>query len=100
MNRPKTINLDITSRCTLACSGCDRVWYKKNNNGGTITGTYIHGIFENDIWRDQYINLIRKNKNLPKLDKKTKSYKIKREEIINNLAKEFNKHLEISSLLN
>ena len=31
MNRPKTINLDITSRCTLACSGCDRLWYKKNN---------------------------------------------------------------------
>ena len=34
MNRPKTINLDITSRCTLGCSGCDRVWYK--NNGKTI----------------------------------------------------------------
>jgi len=31
MYRSKTINLDITSRCTLACSGCDRDWYKKNN---------------------------------------------------------------------
>ena len=37
-------------------------WYKENIKGGTIAGTYIHGIFENDSWRDQYINLIRKSK--------------------------------------
>ena len=75
-------------------------WYVENNVGGTIAGTYIHGIFENDIWREHYINLIRKSKNLPKLDNKTISYKLKREIIINNLAKEFNNHLNLSSLLN
>ncbi len=77
----------------------DLGWYKENNKGGTIAGTYIHGIFENDHWRDHYINLIRKSKNLPLLDKKTRSYKIKRESIIDNLANEFNKHFDISSLL-
>ena len=77
----------------------DLGWYKKNSQGGTIAGTYIHGIFENDVWRDHYINLIRKNKKLPLLDKKTRSYKMKRESIINNLANEFNKHFNISSLL-
>ena len=75
-------------------------WYRETDNGGTIAGSYIHGIFENDVWRDQYINLIRQNKNLPILDKKTRSYKIKRDSIINNLANEFDKHLNISSLLN
>ena len=74
--------------------------YKENNNGGTIAGSYIHGIFENDDWRDKYLSQIRKNRNLPKLDKRTNSYKIKREKIINNLAKEFKNHLNISSLLN
>ena len=75
-------------------------WYRENEGGGTIAGTYLHGIFENDEWRAQYINLIRKRRNLPIIDKKTRSYKIKRESIIDNLANEFNKHLNISSLLN
>jgi len=78
----------------------DLGWYKENNEGGTIAGTYIHGIFENDTWRDQYINLIRKRKNLPLLDKKTRSYKMKRESIIDNLANEFDKHVNIKSVLN
>ena len=75
-------------------------WYKENKEGGTIAGTYIHGIFENDIWRDQYINLIRKRKKLPALKKRTSSYKVKRESIIENLANELNKHLNLSSLIN
>jgi len=77
----------------------DLGWYKENNEGGTIVGTYIHGIFENDNWRDQYINLIRRRRNLPSLNKKSISYKIKRESIINKLANEFEKHLDITSIL-
>ncbi len=78
----------------------DLGWYKVNSQGGTIAGTYIHGIFENDVWREHYLNLIRRSKNLPLLNKKTRTYKMKRESIIDNLANEFNKHLNISSLLN
>ena len=89
-----------TSEIKPIFNGLDLGWYKENNQGGTIAGTYIHGIFENDEWRDNYINLIRKSKNLASLDKKTRSYKIKRESIIDNLANEFNKNFNISSLLN
>ena len=28
-------------------------WYKENKEGGSIAGIYIHGIFENDKWRNQ-----------------------------------------------
>ena len=89
-----------TSEIKPIFNGLDLGWYKENSQGGTIAGTYIHGIFENDEWRDNYINLIRKSKNLASLDKKTRSYKIKRESIIDNLANEFNKNFNISSLLN
>ena len=77
----------------------DLGWYKENNKGGTIAGTYIHGIFENDSWREQYINLIRKRKNLPILNKKSISYKEKRQSIIDNLANEFYIHLNLKSFL-
>ena len=45
-------------------------------------------------------NLIRKSKRLPLLKTNSISYKVKRESIINNLANEFNKHLNISAVLN
>ena len=89
-----------TSKIKPIFNGLDLGWYKENCQGGTIAGTYIHGIFENDDWIDHYLNLIRKGKSLPLLDKRTRSYKMKREKIIDNLANEFKKHLNISSLLN
>ena len=75
-------------------------WYKENPKGGSTAGSYIHGIFENDEWRAQYINLVRKTKNIPISEKKTKSYKMKRESILDNLANEFNKNFNILTLLN
>jgi len=36
---------------------------------------------------------------IPSLNKKSISYKIKRESIINKLANEFEKHLDITSIL-
>ena len=74
-------------------------WYKVNNEGGTIAGTYIHGIFENDNFRNEYINLIRKSKNLPILETKLIPYKIKRESIIDNLSYEFDKHLNLTAVI-
>ena len=99
--------LEIPSGClTGSCGACEievngetlRACIS-NIKGGSIAGTYIHGIFENDSWREQYINLMRKSKNLPILNKKSISYKEKRESIINNRANEFNKHLNLNSFL-
>mgnify|MGYP001166492530 CR=1 FL=1 len=67
---------------------------------GSIAGIYIHGIFENDLWRINYLNVIRETKGIKILDKEYKPYKIKREAIINNLANQFKKHINITSLLN
>ena len=78
----------------------DLGWFIDKGQEGSIAGTYLHGIFENDIWRDNYINLIRKQRNLPPLDKEFKKYKIKREVVLNNLASQYSKHLNINPLLN
>ena len=75
-------------------------WYFINNNKGSITGTYLHGIFENDAWKNSYFNEIRVKKGLKLLDKKLISYKIKKDAIINNLATQFKNHINITSLLN
>ncbi len=75
-------------------------WYIDNGNKGTISGTYIHGILENDEWRQSYINMIRDKRCLPKLDKEFKKYKIKRDSIIDHLASQFAEHIDISSLTN
>jgi len=74
-------------------------WYFENNKGGSTAGTYIHGIFENDIWRKSYINLIRNKKGLPILDNQINNYKIKRDSIIENLAIHFNKYINLSEIL-
>ena len=75
-------------------------WHNNHNEKGIIAGTYIHGIFENDKWTNNFLNLIREKKGIPILDKKNKSYKIKRESIIDNLAKQFTKHINISTIIN
>jgi len=75
-------------------------WYIDNKENGSIAGIYIHGIFDNDLWRVNYFNLIREQKGIKILDKKYTPYRIKREAIINNLANQFQKHINISSLLN
>ena len=75
-------------------------WYMDSNERGSIAGIYVHGIFDNDLWRINYLNLIRDKRGIKILDKKHKPYKIKREAIINNLANHFKKHINITSLLN
>ena len=75
-------------------------WYIDKKDGGSIAGTYIHGIFENDDWRIGYLNFIRAQKGIHLLDNTKIPYKIKREAIIDKLAFHFKKHINISPLLN
>ena len=75
-------------------------WYLDNKKKGSIAGIYVHGIFDNDLWRINYLNSIKVKKGIQILDKTYTPYKIKREEIINNLANQFKKHINIKPLLN
>ena len=45
-------------------TNCDKKILANKN----ILGTYVHGIFDNDKFRRDFLNIIRKKKNLPPLD--------------------------------
>ena len=77
----------------------DLGWYIDKEFLGIVAGTYIHGVFENDDWRKSFLDLIREKKGISKLDKKLITYKMKRERNIQNLAHEFQKHININPLL-
>ncbi len=75
-------------------------WVKKNNNNGNIAGCYLHGIFENDEWRRNWINQIRLSKSLCKLKKeKSTTFFKNRETLLERLADSFEKNINIDKII-
>ncbi|RBP41551.1 cobyric acid synthase [Garciella nitratireducens] len=64
---------------------------------GKILGTYLHGIFENDIFRREILNHIRKEKNLEILEKEI-DYKKEREKEYEKLASVVSKNLDLKKI--
>jgi adenosylcobyric acid synthase len=64
------------------------------NSKGTVIGTYIHGIFNNNEFRGSFLNYLRKRKNLPL---KGINY-LSREEDYNKLADKFRRYLNLDKL--
>jgi adenosylcobyric acid synthase len=61
-------------------------------NDGQIIGTYLHHLFHNDEWRNQWLNMIRKKKGMPAAEIRSISdYKDKRFDLI---ANEMKSHLK------
>ena len=70
--------------------------YLKRNDGlGYIIGSYLHGIFENGKWRRLWINTIREKKGLNRLPLVSTDYQEKRLNIIDSLAEEFEKNINL-----
>ena len=74
-------------------------WVIENKNKSFIGGTYLHGIFENDKWRRQWINKIRQKKGLHELDVNEKDDCIKREKLLDLLTDAFEKNINIDVLI-
>ncbi|GIP22547.1 cobyric acid synthase [Paenibacillus sp. J22TS3] len=52
-----------------ASSPSDKRWLEGAiSEDGTVMGTYLHGVFENDIWRRAWLNAIRVKKGLEPVD--------------------------------
>ena len=74
-------------------------WVKEKENKSFIGGTYLHGIFENDEWRRQWINKIRLKKGLNELTIIEDNKNNKREKLLDLLTDSFEQNICIDSLI-
>ena len=66
-------------------------------SAGNVVGTYVHGIFDNDNFRRQILNAIRRKKNLPPLEV-TKNFKAEKQKNYERLAKIVRENLNMQLL--
>ena len=71
----------------------------KKKDKSFIGGTYLHGIFENQEWRRQWINKIRQKKGLKKLNINSDNNSNKREKLLDLLTDAFEKNINIDVLI-
>ncbi len=88
-------NYDIISLFKNSSLG----WVIERENKSFIGGTYLHGIFENDEWRRQWINKIRQRKGLNKLTTFEENHLDKREKLLDLLTDAFEKNVNLDKVV-
>ena len=88
-------NLDIISLFKNSSLG----WVIEKKDKSFIGGTYLHGIFENNEWRQEWINKIRQKKGLKKLNPNYENDNDKRERLLDLLADSFDKNITLDKLI-
>ncbi|MBD2775855.1 cobyric acid synthase CobQ [Iningainema tapete] len=68
--------------------GCLSVW-----------GTYLHGIFDNGPWRRAWLNRLRQQRGLKSLPTGVSNYREQREQVLDSLAIEVERHLDLTPFL-
>ena len=73
-----------------------------NETGSVVLGTYIHGIFDNFIFRKVILELLRKKNNIKagSINSSSLSYKSFREEQYNKLATIFRENMNVKLFYN
>jgi adenosylcobyric acid synthase len=67
-------------------------------HGGWTFGTYLHGLFDNDLFRRRYLNALRARKALPPLEAGAPT-SLRRERTYNLLAEALYAHVDLPSLV-
>ena len=74
-------------------------WVLEKKDNSFIGGTYLHGIFENDEWRRQWINKLRKKKGLNKLNIRKETNLQRRERVLDLLTDYFEKNINLEKII-
>lgn len=83
----------ITSRNSSVVSVADG----GRSESGSVFGTYIHGIFDNDSWRDAFLNTFRERKGTARVD--GTSFKASKEAAIDAFARLVSENIDMEKLL-
>ena len=66
---------------------------------GHVAGSYLHGLLENGRWRRQWLNQLRRRKQLPELAEDQGHHSLQREELLDRLADAFEANVDLTPLL-
>ncbi|MGI2908515.1 cobyric acid synthase CobQ [Tolypothrix sp. VBCCA 56010] len=65
----------------------------------SVWGTYLHGIFDNGPWRRAWLNRLRQQRGLKSLPTGVANYREERENVLDSLATEIERHLDLTPFL-
>lgn len=65
----------------------------------SVWGTYLHGIFDNGPWRRAWLNRLRQQRGLKSLPTGVANYREQREHILDSVAAEVERHLDLTPFL-
>ena len=74
-------------------------WVIEKEDKGFIGGTYLHGIFENDEWRRQWINKIRQHKGLKEISTNEENNIDRRDRILDLLTNSFDENINLKKII-
>ncbi|BDA40192.1 cobyric acid synthase CobQ [Candidatus Atelocyanobacterium thalassae] len=69
------------------------------NKNLSMWGCYLHGIFENGMWRRMWLNSLRRRKKLPPLSIKVEDYVKQREKALDDIADLVESFIDLAPLL-
>ena len=74
-------------------------WWKTTAAGGSVAGTYLHGLLDNGPWRRHWLNQLRRRKGLADLPLDQAHHREHRDQLLDRLADAFEQHVDLTPLL-
>ena len=81
------------------CRETDLGWWRPTPAGGSILGTYLHGLLDNGPWRRHWLNLLRRRRGLQPLPADRPHHGAHRDALLDRLADAFEQHVDLTPLL-
>ena len=74
-------------------------WWTPTRGGGSITGSYLHGLLDNGPWRRHWLNQLRQRRQLEPLATDRPHHGDHRDQLLDRLADAFEQHVDLTPLL-